>query len=489
MIKKEFLSFQEITKEAQEHYNDLTKLITFDEKQKQQFFNERKKTLEKFIELILYTNFPNLSDTQVHYSLFGPFYELLVKLCLLKEDWKKYIEEYNTDKSRRNFEHAKGMLFPILKNKKLNDKQIRRVREILDFVQIQRNNFLHSPFKGYDHYATQTQFFELIAILDNLFGLKIDDTLLFDMLNQTFYYKRNQSGFDFEEVFEDMIKEVYKNLKPRNKELDELMEQRYDNWATTFFEHDNGEFYPKKISPPEIELIQYPEPHVLITDLYDDPKEWYSIYILIEHFAEQSFLSYRRGYYHASISCAINCCECILKYEFMRISPREYAEQLIENKAKGEPQFALGFFTGNNSKKLNKLKIKSKFEKKLNYLNNVRIALYHFNPKKINKLRKSGKTFLEKNANPITDELTVPIVAYRVYIIMQDMLKHFYNKKTRLKFIKEGLEDYEKRKNEAVEKAHASQIKELPQLPKDFIEGYMEKKNEFIKKEYLRTKK
>jgi len=264
MVEEKFLSFQEITKEAQDYYQDLTKLINFNEKQKRQFFNERRRTLEKFIELILNTDFPNLADTQVHYALFGPFFELLIKLCLLKENWKNYLSIYVEGKTKRNFEYAKTQLTIKLKNKKLNDKQLLRVKEILDFIQTQRNNFLHSPFKGYDHYATQTQLFELIVVLDYFFDLQINDDLLFDMLNKTFYYKRNNSGFDFEEVFEEIIKKIYSGLKLREKGLDELIEQKYDNITSSFFEHDDGNFLPKEIKPVEVGFIQYPEPHIII---------------------------------------------------------------------------------------------------------------------------------------------------------------------------------------------------------------------------------
>ncbi|GEM_PF-6631985 len=490
MVIKKNLDFEEITKEAREHYEDLNPLVNFDEKQKKQFFKDKKQTLEKFIFLMINTNFSYLSDTQVYYSLIGPFYELLIKLCVLKENWQEYLKDYNQDKRKRDFEYTKNTLMKALKNKNLQDDQINRIKDILNFIQVQRNNFLHSPFKGWDHYAVQTQMFELIALLDDIFKIEINDDLLFEMLNQTFFYKRNNSGMDFEDVFENKIMEIYKNLRLREKELDELIEQKYENITTSFFEHDDGEFYPKKIKPVEVGYIPPPEPHVLITDLYKDPQDWYPIYTLIGDFTEQAFLSYGRGYYHASISCAINCCEYVLKYEFMRRSPREYAKNLIENKRKkGEPQFALGFFTGNNSKNLNKLRIRKKFEKKLNFLNDVRIALYHFNPKKIKNVQKKGRTFIEKIANPITDELEVNRTAYKAYNIMKELVENFYNEKTRIKFIKEGLKDYKKGKKLAVEEAHNLQFEGLPKLPKEFIEGYMEKKNQFIEKEYLKNKK
>jgi hypothetical protein len=208
--EKENLNFKKIIKETNNFYSDIKNFIEFDDEQKNQFFKERIGTLEKFIQLILNTDFSYLPDTQVYYSLLGPFYELLIKLCLLKEKWKDYLNSYQGKK--RDFEYAKAQLISQLKNKNFEDKEIKRIRDILDFIQIQRNNFLHSPFKEYDHYAIQTQFFELIAILDDSFNININDDLLFEMLNRVFNYKENNSGSDFEDVFETKVIEIYKNL-------------------------------------------------------------------------------------------------------------------------------------------------------------------------------------------------------------------------------------------------------------------------------------
>lgn len=217
------------------------------------------------------------------------------------------------------------------------------------------------------------------------------------------------------------------------KEEIRFIENKYKNWSSINFEHEDGEFYPKEIDIPKIESIQYPEPHIRITDSYEKPEEWYEIYTLIEPFAEQAFLCYTKGYWHASIACCINCCECILKYEYLRKIAREDAKKKIQS-------MTLGFFTGQNNTNLTKLRIRIKFQSRLNYLNNVRIGLYHFNPKKIKKI---GNTFIEKNFNSITSELIIPIVAYKTYCIMQDLINHFYNDRMRIKHNKDSLIDYE----------------------------------------------
>ena len=224
------------------------------------------------------------------------------------------------------------------------------------------------------------------------------------------------------------------------KEEKKFIENKYKNRNSIHFEQRDGEFYPKEIDIPKIEYIQYPEPHILITDLYKEPQEWYEIYTLIEPYAEQAFLCYEKGYWHASIACCINCCECILKYEFLRKISRVDAKRKIH-------ELTLGSFTGQNSINLKKLRIKKKFQSRLNYLNNVRIGLYHFNPKKIKKINRIGNTIIDEYANPITSELLIPIVAFKTYCIMQDVINHFYNNRMRIKYIKEGLKDYNKVKS------------------------------------------
>jgi hypothetical protein len=468
MSEKSYLNFKEIIGEAKEYYADYEKLLNFDNKQKEIFFQNRAKTLDKFLELILFSNFPGLSSTQVHYSLFGPFFELMMKLCLLKKNWKKYVEEYYSEnKFKTKFEYPKNQLILLLKqNENFSKEQIETIKNTLEFIQVQRNNFLHNPFKGYDHYAVQNQFFELILILNNEFDLGIDQDILFEMGNSIYVFWANSSGIQFKELFEDKIHEIYSQIKPREKSEKELIEQKYYDISNTYTEHDNGEFYPKKIIPPERHFIQAAEPHVLVSDLYEHQEWWYDMNELIYGFAEQSYLSYNLGMYQASISCSVNCCEYVLKYELLR---------LLKNEKSDLSKLSLGDFVGENNPNLIKLKIAKKFWKEISLLNKIRNALNHYSPRYIEQLKDSGKTLIEKTANPLLDGLMAPITSYNAYLIMQKLLKHFYNEKNTKKFIKEGLKDSKEKLDEIAEKAH-----EQFGLPKDLIKGVMENKHKHI---------
>lgn len=247
---------------------------------------------------------------------------------------------------------------------------------------------------------------------------------------------------------------------------------KYENWRSIYFDHGDGEVYPKDVSAPQIAFIQYAEPHIIITDWYEDPQEWYYLRHTIEPFAEQAYLCYENGFWHASISCSVNCCEAILKYEYLRSLPRKEANALSKKN-----HFSLGFFTGDRSSNLKRLKIKTKFSQKINLLNLIRIGLYHFNPQKLRKINRQGSSDIERQANPITDELVVPITAYRAYSIMEELIDHFYNEEMRRQYIEEGLADAE-----AIHKnASTPRIEGVSPLPKERLEAYRKKKTDFIK--------
>ncbi len=91
-------------------------------------------------------------------------------------------------------------------------------------------------------------------------------------------------------------------------------------------------------------------------------------------------------------------------------------------------------------------------------------------------------------SNPLTDELEVPKTSYKIYIIMKELAEHFYDKSNKSKYIKEGIEDYEKMKKSMIEEIHNQPFEGFSKLSKDLIEGYMEKKKKFIEKEYLNKK-
>lgn len=235
----------------------------------------------------------------------------------------------------------------------------------------------------------------------------------------------------------ERMKGLDKKKVDKEKYFDSLMQAK-SNHRNLQFEYGEGEVYPKDISAPDIQYIQYAEPHVIITDWYDEEHDWYRMPQLIKGFAEESYLSYELGMWFSSLSAAINCCEYLLKYEYLRyVNSKDKAGAEILSKDK---HFSLGTFTQNGNTYLTELKLNT-YHDKIQYLNDVRISLYHFNPERAKKVSQKGKSEVEKST-PLLDDMVLPIIAYRVYCIMLELIDELYNQKKAVEYIKEGIQDW-----------------------------------------------
>jgi len=244
---------------------------------------------------------------------------------------------------------------------------------------------------------------------------------------------------------EELREEIKKNKKLTRKEKAsnfEFMMNTKSNHRNWTFEYENGEVYPKDIDEPDIRIIQYAEPHVFITDLYDEDKDWYHMPNLIKEFADESYLSYQLGLFLSSIASAINCGEYILKYEYLRYLNKTDKTK-AEEKSK-DTRFSLGSFIYQNNNYLEELNLK-KFHSIIEYLNDVRISLYHFSPDKEDKVTAKGQLEIEKHAR-LSDDMALPIVAFRVYSIMMELINNFYGRENAVKYAEECVADWMKKR-------------------------------------------
>lgn len=243
---------------------------------------------------------------------------------------------------------------------------------------------------------------------------------------------------------QDLAKEVAEDKKESKEEekefFDALLQSKLNHRSITF-RYENNEVYPKDVTFPDIRLIPYPEPHVLITDLYDNKREWYTMRKLIEGFAEEAYLSYEIGLWLSSISAAVNCCEYILKYEYIRKLNKVDAEKAGQQSE--DRYFSLGSFV-KGSKYLLDLGLQN-FKDKIAYLNDVRVSLYHFSPEKAKRVSGKGDLEIEKEA-PMSDDMALPIVAFRVYSIMSELLELLYCKEKALDYARECVIDWMKKR-------------------------------------------
>ncbi|MEM0149192.1 MAG: hypothetical protein QW346_02925 [Candidatus Micrarchaeaceae archaeon] len=247
------------------------------------------------------------------------------------------------------------------------------------------------------------------------------------------------------------IKELKKELKAKGVKEDEqskdyaqeLFKQKLQSRHLTI-KYENGDVYPKDVKPPNIYYIQEPEPHVLITGESDVEEDWYKLHDIIQDFAEEAFLAYDIGCWLASISSAINCCEYILKYELFRKLNNSNKPKL--KKMLADNNLTFGKLINDRSYNcLAELGIVGLYSE-LDYLNAVRVSIYHNNQEKALKVRQRGELEVERQA-PITNEIAIPIIAFRVYEIMLDLINHFYNKQKMLEYLEEGVADWKRKRN------------------------------------------
>lgn len=212
------LDFKAIYDEHNDFYKDYSAFSNFNEENKERFFADNLKVFSRYISLIESLGNNDLMDMKIIYTLFGVSYEYLLKICALKINWDEYLESYKLDpkeksnRGNRNFEAVRQYVLKDLKQKlkskqpkELTPEQYKRSQEIISFVQLQRNHFAHSPFKGKDHYAVTKQIYEFIAFLVVLYDLKLPRETV-DIIIDNINKLKVHSGMDFEDVgFEEYV--------------------------------------------------------------------------------------------------------------------------------------------------------------------------------------------------------------------------------------------------------------------------------------------
>ena len=194
-----FLDFREIEKECRKRYKKSPFSYEWSDKGIEIFFKDRQISYSHYVKLIIDEEYPYLQDMKLKWVIIGDFFEFLIKMCLLKENWNNLGMLYDSEKKEfYKFEVPKQLLMDSLKLK-LENKKLTRIREILDFIQLQRNNFVHNPLAGMDHYAVEKQYLELILLLNEKYSLNFLEEDLNKINERIKFIKLNSSGMDFED--------------------------------------------------------------------------------------------------------------------------------------------------------------------------------------------------------------------------------------------------------------------------------------------------
>lgn len=251
-----------------------------------------------------------------------------------------------------------------------------------------------------------------------------------------------------------------KKLRDRNCHIDQYESMAPDKIK---IEDIDGTFYPKDTIIPDIAYVPPAEPHVIITDWYDKPQDWYSIRELIPQLAEQSFVAYYRGLYQASFLVSVNCIELVLKYELIR------KEKLDANELE-RGNLGLGKIVRGKQNELTEIGLNN-FLSDLDVLNKARNGLLHFNPALLRNA--TEKILLDKKlpegVNHVIsymgtgetkefdpkEHYSVPIsncfawsqFAYFAYSLVQKITSQIYGEHKRYEHIKAGLNDYDTKKS------------------------------------------
>jgi hypothetical protein len=244
----------------------------------------------------------------------------------------------------------------------------------------------------------------------------------------------------------------------KNKFLEYYVQQSPDCGGQ---EDDDGTIFPKEIAEPDIAYVPCAEPHVLITDLYDKPKDWYFVREMIVEYANQAYAAYYCGMYFASFMCSTSCLEFTLKYEYVRQNPAQYEK--FENN-----NFSLSTIINET----NELGLEN-YKDRLLIINEARNGLFHFNPKKLKKAVKKmnnqmitpGTTIDVDNGDEVIetpyedfpesictciDNFRWSKIAYYAYQVMYEITRDLYGDDMISKHFQEGLDDYDKRDAQGV---------------------------------------
>lgn len=153
-------------------------------KPRDNFINENIEMLSEFLNdssRILFKN-PEINSTYLKYGTLCLFYEYLIQFCNLKANWDESFNNFASKNKggrfdKRNFEIRKQLLFQDLFSK-LTKCQFERAKDILYYVQTQRNNFLHGSLKAFDDGVTFNECLLFIVVLNKLYELNLDNLVM-----------------------------------------------------------------------------------------------------------------------------------------------------------------------------------------------------------------------------------------------------------------------------------------------------------------------
>lgn len=208
-----YLSFSEIITEIRDFYKDICKIKSKSNSERQIYITTLSKQLEQCLTQILELEElkikkaehleGSISDWDSYYTLMGHFFEGFIKTILMMENFDSFfLNYYDETKPLNKYENAKQELTTSLNEKNLDKEQVKRIREVLDYVQLQRNNFVHFPLKRYGHYAVKYEMYIVIKKLCEQNQIKFSEETIQKLNNAIARESYYRAGTKFKDVWE-----------------------------------------------------------------------------------------------------------------------------------------------------------------------------------------------------------------------------------------------------------------------------------------------
>ncbi len=208
-----YLAFDEINKEIKDFYKDICKIKSLSYNDRQGYITNQLKQLEQCLTQILeleelkIKNIENgggsISDWDSYYTLMGHFFEGFIKTILMRENFDNFFLDYDDKKKTLSkYEYAKQEFNIALNKKNMDKEQAERIKEVSDYIQLQRNNFIHFPLKTYDIISVKFEIYMVIKKLCEQNQIKFSEETIKKLniaIERESYYRE---GTKFKDVWE-----------------------------------------------------------------------------------------------------------------------------------------------------------------------------------------------------------------------------------------------------------------------------------------------
>lgn len=207
-------SFDEINKEIRNFYKDICKIKSFSYNDRQGYITDQLKRLEQCLTQILELEElkikqsenwggGSIKDWDPYYTFMGHFFEGFIKTILMRENFDNFFLNYDDKKKTLSkYENAKQEFNSVLDKKNLDKEQAERIKEVLDYIQLQRNNHIHFPLKTYGHIAVKFEIHMVIKKLCEQNQIKFSEETIKKLNNAIERESYYRVGMKFKDVWE-----------------------------------------------------------------------------------------------------------------------------------------------------------------------------------------------------------------------------------------------------------------------------------------------